>query len=191
MNRHPLTAAVICAILMVALTAWLQPPLPVDDPRWGREHDVQFRKHARHYFGVSEDWRWFRAQGIAESGLRPHARSERGALGIMQMIPSTFEEVWKDHRLHPDIGDPRWNIAAGIAYDRYLYDRWRRRVPASQRLPFTLASYNAGYSGVSRATERARDAGEDGGDWNQVARFAPRETRNYVQRIRTLMGERG
>lgn len=191
MSRHPLPAAAVCAFLLVVLAAWLQPPIPVDDPVWRHDYDLQFRKHAKHYFGVSEDWRWFKAQGIAESGLRPRARSERGALGLMQMMPATFREVWKDHALQPGIHEPRWNIAAGIGYDRYLYDRWSRRVPASQRLQFTLASYNAGYTGVSRAVERARGAGEDGGDWDRVARYVPGETSDYVTKIQALMGDSG
>ena len=127
----------------------------------------------------------------AESNFRIDAVSRVGALGLMQMMPVTFREVWKDHALQPGIHEPRWNIAAGIGYDRYLYDRWSRRVPASQRLQFTLASYNAGYTGVSRAVERARGAGEDGDDWNRVARYAPLETRNYVEKIRALMGDSG
>ena len=175
----------------MALVSWLQPTIPVDDPVWRSDHDVQLRKHAKHYFGVYTDWRWFRAQGIAESGLRPNARSGRGARGVMQIIPSTFDEIWKAHGRVPDIYEPRWNVASGIAYDRYLYERWARRVPRSERISFMLASYNAGYAGVSRSVERARGAGAAGGAWEQVAPYAPVETRNYVMRIKELMGESG
>lgn len=174
--------------MLIVLVSWLQPELRVDDPQWPRDHDVHIRKHAKHYFGIAKDWRWFKAQAIVESGLRPRATSERGAKGVMQILPSTFQEVWRDHWLLPGITDPRWNIAAGIAYDRYLFDRWRQRVRASQRFEFTLASYNAGFNGVNRARESARTAGIDAGDWSGVSRFAPEETRNYVTRIKTLMG---
>lgn len=191
MRRSRYVAGFGCVTLLVALAYWLQPPLPVDDPKWRGDYDHQFRKHAKHYFGVTTDWRWFRAQGIVESRLRPHARSRRGAVGLMQMLPSTFEEVWRDHSLLPDIHEARWNVAAGIAYGRYLYDRWRPRLPALQWLPFTLASYNAGHSRISKALQLARMSADGDTNWNRVAPHAPEETRNYVARVRALMGERG
>ena len=191
MKRDRYLPAAGCLVLLVALVSWLQPLIPVDDPVWRRGHDVQLKKHAKHYFGVYTDWRWFRAQGIVESGLRSNARSGRGAQGVMQIIPSTFEEIWKVHSRVPDIYEPRWNVASGIAYDRYLYERWAHRVPRSERFSFMLASYNAGYAGVSRAVKRARQAGAAVDGWDQVARYAPEETRHYVTRIRELMGESG
>lgn len=191
MRKYRYPAAAACAVLLVALVSWLQPRIPVDDSEWHRDHDVQIRKHAKHYFGVYTDWRWFRAQGIVESGLRPHARSGRGARGIMQIIPSTFEEVWNTHSETPDIYEPRWNVAAGVAYNRYLYERWASQVDRTERLAFTLASYNAGYTRVMKAVERARGAGIAGDVWDKVSPYAPRETRNYVVRIRALMGQNG
>ena len=71
MKRDRYLPAAGCLVLLVALVSWLQPLIPVDDPVWRRGHDVQLKKHAKHYFGVYTDWRWFRAQGIVESGLRP------------------------------------------------------------------------------------------------------------------------
>ena len=191
MKKYRYPAAAACAVVLVALVSWLQPRIPVDDPEWRRDHDAQIRKHVKHYFGVNMDWRWFRAQGIVESGLRPRARSGRGARGIMQIVPSTFEEVWNAHDGLPDIYEPRWNVAAGVAYNRYLYERWASRVDRTERLSFTLASYNAGYSGVMRAVERARRAGTEGDVWDRVSPYAPDETREYVLRIRALMGESG
>lgn len=191
MTPYRVPAIAGSAIFLVVLASWLQPSLPVDDPKWHADFDPQFRKHAKHYFGVAMDWRWFRAQGIVESGLRAHAKSDRGAAGVMQVLVSTFDEVWRDHRLPPGITEPRWNVGAGIAYDRYLYDRWQTRVPASQRLAFTLASYNAGYARVSRALKHARESGPGEADWERVAQYVPEETRNYVAKIRALMGERG
>lgn len=191
MTRYQSAIAAGCLVLLVLIVSLLQPRLPVDDPSWRTDYDVQFGKHAKHYFGAGTDWRWFRAQGITESGLRPQARSGRGARGIMQLMPSTYAEIWKDSILVPDIDEPRWNVASGIAYDRYLYDRWRRRLPRSERMNFTLAGYNAGYSGVLKAVERARGAGAAGDDWAQVSGYAPDETRNYVNRITALMAEGG
>lgn len=188
-RSKPFLISLFTGAILIALVSWLQPELPVDDASWHRDFNVQLRKHAKHYFSVATDWRWFRAQAIVESGLRRHATSNRGAVGVMQIIPSTFQEVWQDHWLTPGITEPRWNIAAGIAYDHYLFGRWQQRVPAPQRLEFTLASYNAGFKGVSRARERARAAGSNASEWSGVARHGPEESRNYVSRIKTLMGD--
>ena len=49
-------------------------------------YDPIFRKYTKRYFGVGTDWRWFKAQGMAESDLTPGARSRVGARGIMQLM---------------------------------------------------------------------------------------------------------
>lgn len=185
-RTHSITITAVVAGLLIALAALLERTLVVDNAGWGDQYDHHFRKQSKRYFGVGFDWRWFKAQGIVESGLRSRARSARGALGVMQILPSTFEEVMQESWLYPDILEPRWNIAAGIAYDRYLYERWRRRVPASQTLSFTLASYNAGFRGISNARTMAEKTGR-ADQWPLVAPFAPEQTRNYVARIRALM----
>lgn len=191
MNRRPLIFAAAAGAALIALAAWLDPPLPVDGGKWHNRFDHHFKKNARHYFGAAFDWRWFKAQGAAESRLRAAARSPQGALGVMQILPTTFDEIWQQHALSPGITDARWNIAAGIAYDRYLYDRWAGRVPDSERLPFALASYNAGFSRIARAREKTRAAGRDPQSWSEVAQHAPGETRHYVRKIADLMGRDG
>ncbi|MEW8168011.1 MAG: transglycosylase SLT domain-containing protein, partial [Candidatus Thiodiazotropha endolucinida] len=58
----------------------------VEDNRWSRVYDNYFRKYTKHYFGPHIDWYWFKAQAIAESGLKPTAKSPAGAKGIMQIL---------------------------------------------------------------------------------------------------------
>lgn len=161
-------------------------PLPTAD--WPDRYDEQFRKYSKRYFGPGFDWRWFKAQGIAESGLRPDAVSPAGARGVMQILPSTFEELRKTNGVFYSIDDPRWNIAAGIYYDRKLYERWAQRLGPAQHLPFTFASYNAGFKGIQRARDRAGRAGQVTDRWSAVRRYSPRQTRYYVARIHRLMG---
>jgi len=158
----------------------------VRHPHWTDKYDRYFKKYAKHYFGAGFDWRWFKAQGIAESGLQAKAKSPAGAKGIMQIIPSTFKEIKAENPHFLSIDDPHWNIAAAVYYDRKLYRRWQKKLPASERLDFTFASYNAGYSKVKRAFARISEA-EQTGKWEQVAPLTPRETRRYVARIRGLM----
>lgn len=191
MKPTPVKTALLIGVLLIALASWLETRLPVDHPKWHNRYDHQYKKHAKHYFSVLFDWRWFKAQGIAESGLRKHARSTRGALGVMQILPTTFNEIFEDPALLPGITEPRWNIAAAIAYDRYLYDRWSQYIPRSERLPFALASYNAGFSRTMEARGLAKASGHDPRKWQQVSKYVPLQTKNYVSKIFRLMEEPG
>jgi membrane-bound lytic murein transglycosylase F len=154
---------------------------------WTDEYDAYFRKYAKHYFGPHIDWRWFKAQGIAESGLKADARSSMGAKGVMQIMPRTYQEIKEKNPHFTRIDEPRWNIAAGIYYDRELYRRWKRGLPTQQRIFFALASYNAGYSNINKAYRRAKKSHSEVKQWEQVAPFAPSQTRHYVRRIKGLM----
>lgn len=159
----------------------------VGDTYWSSDYDNYFRKYTKHYFGPHLDWRWFKAQGIAESGLKPDARSPVGARGIMQILPATYEEIREKNPHFTHIEEPRWNIAAGIFYDRMLYRKWKKGLPTEERLAFAMASYNAGYRNMLRAFNRALKATGEVKGWSQVAPYAPGETRHYVQRIQRLM----
>jgi soluble lytic murein transglycosylase-like protein len=79
---------------------------------------------------------WIRAVMHAESSAKPRARSERGAMGLMQIMPKTWAELRARYGLGADPYDPRDNILAGAAYIRELYDRYGA--------PGFLAAYNAG-----------------------------------------------
>ncbi len=164
----------------------------VDHDHWTDEYDHHFRKHAKHYFGPAFDWRWFKAQAIAESGLDPRARSRSGAVGIMQILPSTFRYIRKKNPLlaAADLKDPAWNIAAGIFYDRYLYDKWEEELaPGLERLFFAFGAYNAGHMRVRRAYNKAVQREGRVSRWAQVEPLVPGQTRHYVRRIRRLMAE--
>jgi len=161
----------------------------VEHKHWTDEYDPYFRKYTKHYFGPFFNWKWFKAQGIAESGLKANARSAVGAKGIMQIMPATYKEIVAKNPHLRDISTPRWNIAAGIYYDRQLYRRWRKQqpLPASEQLNFALASYNAGFGNIRSAFRRANKKHKKIREWTQVAPFAPGETRHYVKRINGLM----
>ena len=69
----------------------------------------------------------FQSQAIAESNLNPEARSYVGAVGLMQLMPSTFGAVQTKNPELQSIDDPEWNIAAGIQYDSQLWSSWSDR----------------------------------------------------------------
>lgn len=159
---------------------------------WTKKYDRYFKKNTKHYFGPGFDWHWFKAQAIAESSLNPKAKSRAGAVGIMQILPSTYSEITKRQSRLGKIEEPRWNIAAGIYYNRQLYKRWKKRkISVDERLDFTFASYNAGFTRVLNAMKKAskkyQGQPEAVKNWDTVSPFSPPETRHYIRRIDKLM----
>jgi membrane-bound lytic murein transglycosylase F len=180
---HARQLLLLTALLASSTTAAARVPNEQVDS-WNDRYDVHFRKYAKRYFGPHIDWRWFKSQGIAESGLEPDATSEAGARGLMQIMPATYREIRRENPHFLDADQPRWNIAAGIFYDRKLYDKWRTPPAGEQRLLFTFGSYNAGYGRIYKAFRQDPDRS---GSWHTVTRFVPPQTRHYVRRIQKLM----
>jgi len=168
----------------------------VTDRHWTRKYDQYFRKYSKRFFGPAFDWHWFKAQGIAESGLRANARSWTNAKGIMQLMPRTFAELKKKNPDLRKVTDPRWNIATGIYYDSYLFKKWKEDRVILDRVRFMLGSYNAGFSTILRAQKISRNNGFSGKDWDSIKSIAPKvsrwrdkETLGYINKIEVLMGD--
>jgi len=152
------------------------------------QYDETFAKYSKRYFGPWFDWRWFKAQGYAESRLDPGARSWVGARGLMQLMPTTYHEIVSQNPDFGPIDQPEWNIAAGIYYNRRLWDFWHL-VPYEERYNFMFASYNAGRGPIIKALNASAARYPDT-TWANIARVAPTihpwrytETLAYVQRI--------
>lgn len=179
--RRP--AAVL--LLLLPTAAWAEPPtehLVVD--QFDSRYDDLFRHYASRYFGPFVDWRWFKAQAVAESMLNAGARSPVGAQGLMQLMPSTFDEIRRERpEWDNDITSPLWNVAAGLYYNRMLYRKWNGTFDGPNRFLLTLASYNAGFYRVRRALKENGEARS----WDDIKQELPAETRFYVKRIRELM----
>ena len=153
-------------------------------------YDDAFRKYSKRYFGPGYDWRLFKAQGMAESNLDPLAKSWVGALGVMQLMPSTFRQIRSQQPELQSINNPVMNIAAGVMYDRTLWRLWATDSVDAARDRFMFASYNAGRRTILNAQVVARRESLDVRDWADIARVAPRvprwrydETLGYVARI--------
>jgi len=154
-------------------------------------YDPVFRKYSKRFFGPGFDWQYFKAQGIAESGLDPRARSFVGARGVMQLMPGTYDMIRKArHERMGSIEDPESNIAVAILHDRDLWQTMQDNPTFEERVRFMFGSYNAGEGPIGRARQLARTERLDDRQWQSVARVAPRvpnwryrETLPYVQKI--------
>ncbi len=140
-------------------------------------------------FGEQYDFNWLMlaAQGYQESGLRQNRKSPAGAIGIMQIKPSTAADrnVGID-----DVSSAENNIHAGAKYMRFVADRYFDD-PAIQGLNqwfFALAAYNAGPAKINRYRREAAENGLDPNSWFSnveiiAARRIGRETVTYVSNI--------
>jgi soluble lytic murein transglycosylase-like protein len=99
-----------------------------------------------------------------ESKFIPNARSQAGAMGLMQLVPRTGRWLGASN-----LNDPTQNVSAGAKYLRYLTDRFNGNTQKA------IAAYNAGEGNVRR--------------FGGVPPF--RETRNYVQRVQGYQSELG
>ena len=82
----------------------------------------------------------------AESGGNPNAVSPKGATGLMQIMPSTFNE-WANKLgiKNPDITNPEQNRAVGTAYENWLLQKYDGNVARS------LVGYNSGPANASKS----------------------------------------
>ncbi len=166
---------------------WLKDPSAAIE---GATHEMVelFQKYATLY---EFDWMDLVAQAFRESRLDNGKRSRAGAVGIMQIKPSTAAD--------PNVGMKNIetlenNIHAGVKYLAFVRDRYfsDSGISASSRLNFSLAAYNAGPRRVVSARKEAADRGLDPNQWFDnvelvVAQTVGREPVDYVRDIRAYV----
>jgi membrane-bound lytic murein transglycosylase MltF len=168
----------------------------LEDTRWTRnalaEKDRSrfagmagtFEKYAERY---GFDHLMLAALAYQESGLDQSARSRAGAVGVMQLLPSTAADP---NVGIPDITDVDNNIHAGTKYLRFIRDRYFSdpEIDSLNQDFFTFAAYNAGPARVRQLREEAARTGLDPNQWfgnveHVAARRIGRETVQYVSNI--------
>ncbi len=156
----------------------------LNDSERRKFHDTLelFREYASRY---EIDYLLMMAQSYQESGLDHSVRSPVGAIGIMQIMPSTGEEMKVG-----DITELENNVHAGIKYMRFMVDHYFADAPMTRgnKLLFAFASYNAGPNRIARLRREAETMGLDPNVWFRnvevvAARRIGSETVRYVANI--------
>lgn len=181
-------------VTMILLS--LDPVYAFDRYNQVTKYDKYFSKYSKRYFGPNFDWHHFKAQAIAESRLKAAATSRVGAVGVMQIMPKTFEEIVHKHPMIKGTREqPRWNIAAGIYYDRKLWKLWKAERSFQDRLDFMLGSYNAGRGNILRAQKIAEKQGLNPNLWksiepvlSEITGKRSKETIDYIRKITMIKG---
>jgi len=164
-------------------------------------YDDSFKRFADMYCGdIDIDWRWFKAQAIAESHLAWNAVSPVGAKGIMQIMPRTWKEIIHELNILGLEERPEGNIQAGIYYDRKMWSIWKSKRTEEQRRKLMFASYNAGASNIMQAQIKAEKAAAsilNTDSWNVIQLYLvditgkenSEQTIEYVERIEEIYSE--
>jgi len=163
-------------------TRWCKDAIkPADRDRIGRLA-ADFKQYAAKY---EFDWLLMAAQGYQESQLDQNKRSSVGAVGVMQVLPSTAKQM--------DCGSPDIasnNIHAGIKYMAWLRENFFNdpELQPGPKVDFTLAAYNAGPGRIRQLRAKAKSEGLDPNLWfDNVEQIAMQEigieTVRYVRNI--------
>jgi membrane-bound lytic murein transglycosylase MltF len=163
---------------------WAKNALDAEDyQRFQNVADI-FAKYGNQY-GV--DYLMVAAQGYQESRLDQNARSSAGAVGIMQLLPSTAADA---NVGIPDITTAEANIHAGVKYLDFIRKRYFSdpNVDSFNQTMFAFAAYNAGPARIRKLRTMAKEQGYDPNVWFDnvevmAARDIGAETVQYVANI--------
>ena len=142
-------------------TKWITNPLDTTVREKSFRYAPLFKKYGAEY---NIDWMLLSALGYQESLLEHNRRSPKGAVGIMQIMPSTAMDPRINIVDYHQIED---NIHAGAKYLAHLRDTYFNgsEMEPIDRLRYSLAAYNAGPSNVMRARALAAEMGYDPNRW--------------------------
>jgi len=174
----------------VILNRYLTRPDRISNPA-GKEDLERFRSMVGLFEKYGEqyhlEWLFLVAQAYQESGLDNSKRSPRGAVGVMQLLPSTAADPNVNV---PDVHLLERNVEAGAKYLRFILDRYFESAEMDDfnRHLFALAAYNAGPARVAALRREAAQVGLDPNRWLDnvevvAARRVGREPVQYVANI--------
>jgi len=143
-----------------------------------------FQKYGHEY---QFPWMLIAAEAYQESGLNQDAKSGVGAVGVMQVMPSTAASSPVNI---PDVSKVDPNIHAGVKLLKFIRDDYFKDAPMDplNKTLITLAAYNAGPARLKQCRQMAADMGLNPNVWFHnveyaVAKKVGSETVNYVSNI--------
>jgi soluble lytic murein transglycosylase-like protein len=130
----------------------------VDKSHLGKEERQAINKYGYMIYKQSQKDPEFASLTFAiirtESNFEYAAKSYRGAIGLMQLMPSTASDMGMNMGIKiqdGDLEDPDINIKLGVSYVRYLQDKLSEIEDSDRKLILILASYNSGLHRVKHA----------------------------------------
>jgi membrane-bound lytic murein transglycosylase MltF len=163
---------------------WIRNPLGEKEHKKTLYYIDLFKKYANKY---NFDWMLIMALAYQESGLNHSRKSPFGAIGLMQVKPSTAAS--KKIGIH-NINEVENNIHAGTKYLALLRDYYFNdpNIREKDRIRFTLAAYNAGPNKIKKMRKLARKMGLNPNRWFRNVEMAAlksigQETVRYVSNI--------
>lgn len=182
----------LIALVMCALCA-CQPAYADSIPRDAEQYRRTLVRAAHAEWGLDAPIATLAAQVHQESAWRANARSQAGAQGLAQFMPTT--SAWMAQLYPNTLGanqpfNPGWALRALVTYDRWLSQRIQARGPC-EKWAFVLSAYNGGLGWVQKDTRQASAKGADKLAWfdsverHNAGRSAAnfRENRNYPRAI--------
>ncbi len=166
-------------------TRWVQNPLDKESRSTVARLKPHFEKYGKMY---NIDWKLLAALAFQESGLNQKKRSRAGAVGVMQIKPSTAAD--KNIGIKGVRGNVEKNIHAGAKYLNFLRKRYFSdpAISTHARIDFTLAAYNAGPARIQKLRKMAARKGLDPNLWffnveHIASKEIGKETVTYVANI--------
>jgi membrane-bound lytic murein transglycosylase MltF len=140
---------------------WLDNALGGEDRKRYDETIEIIKRYAGEY---EFDWLIIAAQAYQESRFDQSKRSPAGAIGVMQLLPTTAADKAVGI---PDISNLENNIHAGVKYLHWLRETYflDEVIAPLDRVLFSFAAYNAGPGNMKRARRRAKRLGFDPNRW--------------------------
>ena len=179
----------ICIIIVIlfGMFYYVMAPKMTEQDRF----DSLFQYYAQ---GTCFDWELFKWMALVESSLDPRAVSEAGAMGLLQLMPNTAEEMNVTYPF-----DIEENIRGGTDYFRIQFQHFPEIPDGIERIKFSLAAYNGGRGYINKAISLAKRGGVDWQKWDVTKKYlafpscrvkgkAPdhRQITNYVRKVMEL-----
>lgn len=164
--------SIFIIILLIVISIIKIVKIPILEKLYPMEYQQYVEKYAKK-FNIDE--KYIYAIIKAESNYNTEANSAKGAIGLMQLLPTTAKEISQELGINVnenDLYNPEINIMLGTKYFARLLEIYNNEIIA-------LAAYNAGPGNVSRWIEKGCIK-KDGTD---IENIPYKETNMYIRKI--------